>query len=382
LNTAARGTGLAALLALLASAGSHALAGAPEPVPDPAVRSADETAAGPAVPAARPGHASGGETDDPRPDPTARLPKGSGPGESYRLAALLDGGSFLFTRFLITNVGPGKRNAVATGLWIEPDGTVHEFDNARREHEWQLADDRLRLDVGSSHLDLRGPFARYEVTKKRIQVDVQVPLDARLEMPPGLAPDGARFEILSLGAPLVGTLDGRKTGHHELRGTALLTHEWSRGTSEPARRITVQASAGGERVLLIHHASRSDPPVAWLVWLDETSVRAVESVSVVEEGRLGGDRGRGYKVPTRLRLSGTAEGEIHFGELLFERSLLGSFPQPLRSLVSWTLDERPLSVWARATINVTLRANSGGDTRHFRGEGAAAISFTDKLPDR
>jgi len=85
-----------------------------------------------------PGAHAGGVAEGPeavRPDPAARLLDGDDASEVWLLQAVFDDRSLLLARVLLTNIGPGRRNAVATGVWVAPDGTPHGFDNVRRRDE-------------------------------------------------------------------------------------------------------------------------------------------------------------------------------------------------------------------------------------------------------
>jgi len=323
-----------------------------------------------------------------QPDPTLRLPDSgsSDGGDSYQLSAHLDDGSVLLARILITNAGPGDHNAIATGLWIEADGTTHNFDNVRRNDEWQLAADRKRFDIGSTHLDLTGEYARYWITKKRIQLDIQLPLTAGVALPDDFEPPGANAELLATLVPVVGTIRLRGwDAPREIRGTANFVHAWSKSAAiGAARRITASATRDGESLLIFQARTSAGESRAFVVHRSpETGLRTFEDAEAAARGQLPGDRPAGYPTPSELVLSGAAaQGRVQLGEVVFERDALSSFPAPLRSLMGFALKTRPLRVWARASIDVTMRSVSGGTPSRFQGEGTAAIAFSDTFSGR
>ncbi len=97
--------------------------------------------------------ASAGGPPDPV-DPGAQLPDGAEAAEHWDLAAHFDEGVRLYARFLITNAGPGERTAVAFGHLLRPAEEPVEFRNGRRAGRWRLSDDRRRIAIGSSKLEL------------------------------------------------------------------------------------------------------------------------------------------------------------------------------------------------------------------------------------
>jgi hypothetical protein len=121
-------------------------------------------------------------------DPAARLPGGDAGWEYWDLLARLDGGFVLAVRFLVSNAGPGDQNGVAIGRVIRPDGSVVVFDNGRRRKRWTLSDDRLRLDIGNSHLDLAGYRLWFE--KQVVKLDLRFTPGGWARPPTELTPDG------------------------------------------------------------------------------------------------------------------------------------------------------------------------------------------------
>ena len=319
--------------------------------PDPALRTepTPEPVLAPAPDAAGPGEVEPAAPSGPPPDPTLRIP-GDGGSDSYQLSALLDDGSQLLARILITNAGPGDRNAIATGLWIERDGTVHSFDNVRRSNEWQLADDRKRFDIGSTHLDLSGDHARYWITKKRIQVDVQLPLRDGRPFPDGFEAKSANADLLATLVPVVGTIKLRERDTaHDVRGVASLVHGWSkRADFGGARRVSAtfrEAERRNESLLLLQQQVPGGAARALAIWRDaEGRLHTLEALQVRAEGRLPGDRPSSYPAPAVLRIDGALTGSVALREVLWERDLIGSLPLALRTVMGFALDARPRRV--------------------------------------
>lgn len=322
-----------------------------------------------------------------QPDPSVRL----GPGDAsdeYQLLATLDDGSQLLARILITNAGPGERNAIASGLWVEREGRVHAFDNVRRSDEWQLAASRKRLDIGTTHLELDRDYARYRIDKKRIRVDLQLPLRARAALAPDFAPAGTQVELLATLAPIIGSIElDEWPAPRTLTGTASLVHSWSRDAAFGGARYVAASGfdrSAREAALLLHWMRPGAPGRSWMAMLRaDDALDAYENVSVSADGSLSTAEVATYPVPAVLRVLGDdLEGSVTSSSVLFEQNFLKAFPQPLRTVMGMALDIRPHRVWARSVIDVTLRASSGGGPHRFQGEGSTATSFSDTYSGR
>ena len=186
--------------------------------------------------------------------------------------------------------------------------------------------------------------------------------------------------------PVLGTIQLRAWDKpRAIRGTATLVHGWSADASfGSARRISAAASGGGESLLVLQQQNPDSASQALLVRrAADGELDLLKGLSAQAEGRLPGDRPNSYPTPAVLALSGVqAEGRVLIGDVLFERDLIGSLPLPLRTVMGFALNSRPRRVWARASIDVTMRSVSGGTPSRFQGEGTAAIAFSDTFSGR
>src|SRR5262245_10834961 len=98
------------------------------------------------------GHSAVGYADEERGNPAARLLSGDSASEHWEFTARFDSGHLLFVEFLITNIGLGERNAAAVWHLVTPEGKTHRTTNGRREGNWTLSADHLRMEIGSSML--------------------------------------------------------------------------------------------------------------------------------------------------------------------------------------------------------------------------------------
>ncbi len=111
--------------------------------------------------------------------PAARVSKGNSSSEYWDAAALFESGHRVFARFSISNEGPGDDTGYAIGQVVFPDGTVVPFTNGRRKGRWQLSEDGLRMEIGSSVLDLRKPVRKLEVDKNTAGIKLFLRFEAR-----------------------------------------------------------------------------------------------------------------------------------------------------------------------------------------------------------
>jgi len=312
-------------------------------------------------------------------DPAARLPGGKQGSEYWDLVAKLESGHFVFARFLLTNVGPGNHSAVVLGHVITPDGEQHAFRNGRRRSRWQLSDDRLELDVNKCHLDLHDGSALRVVRKSSVQLSLRFDLAGGARPPPGLLPDRYAAETLAANAPVQGTLKlADMAAPLETRGTGAVTHSW---TSEPEEELVVRRldffTLTPELGLQLSEFRTPEGDVRR--WLRATraghTVFESSAIELDASGHLA-DTPRRYPAEAKLRLGGKAAGgELTLDRLLHQQDPLEAIPQPLRSLIRWSLSQQPYQLWTTASYDLWLQLAPGEAPTPLRGEGLAAISF-------
>lgn len=315
-----------------------------------------------------------------RVDPAARLASQGSACEYWDLTARLDSNHRVFARFVITNQGPGTRTALAIGHLVQPDGVVVPFQNGRRWGRWNLGPEGLRMEIGSSLLDLRGPVRRFEVDKRKKGIRI------RLDYPPG-RPRSFRkgrglgayaIDLLELAEPVEGSV--WVAGMAEplaVRGTIAMTHTWME-RSEPdlaLRRIDV-LSLDSERALFLSELTAPGGGHSrWLVLRDRGQFvldsREFE-LGLEPAAPAGGNPD--YPIPGAIRLRGPeVEGEIRLGRVLAQHNPLEALPQPFRLWLSFQM--RPWRVWTDALLELRLGAGADRPALRFSGAGIGSITY-------
>jgi len=305
-------------------------------------------------------------------DPSARLPNGDSASEYWDLTAALDSGHRLFARFMITNIGPGDRSAIAVGHVVSPDGSVQAFRNGRRAGKWELSDDRLALDIGSSELDLHGPVYRLDIHKDDVAIDLRFE-PAGAAQPPEL-PAGYSMDILDTAAPASGTLrlPGMATPL-SVQGRVGFVHTWmSAAEAELVTRRIEFFSLHPERLYVMEIAKPNGSAIRWFT----AAGLPAESgpLSIVHEGQLqhGSDE---YLAPGVLVLSSERlKGKVQVGRSVLSYDFLTEIPQPFRFFVA--LEMQPWRVWAESVFDVTLRATLELSPTTFVGSGVTVVTFS------
>jgi hypothetical protein len=315
-----------------------------------------------------------------RVDPAARLPAGDSGWEYWDLLFRLDTGHVVAMRFLVTNRGPGDQNGVAIGQVIRPDGSVLSFDNGRRKQRWTLDEDRLRLDIGSSHLDLRAPAHRLEIDKKAVKLDLRYAPQGWAAAPAGLTPDGYYLDVIDAAAPVEGSLwvEGMQRAV-SVNGRVGVTHTWGREpeASQVLRRLDFFSLGNDEAMLLIDLTRPTGRRTRWLSsrgGAEEFFEASNFELSL--EGSLADRDNSSYWMPAGLRARGASlQGDVSFARTLTEMNPLATLPAPIRLLMS--LGGRPHRVWVQADYDLSLGAAPG--TPHRQGTGLAVVTFQSKL---
>jgi len=318
-----------------------------------------------------------------RGDGGSRISETDSASEYWDIVAHFDSGHHLFTRFLITNVGPGERTAIATWLLLGPDGKRTEFRNGRREARWTLSAQGKRMEIGSSLFDRSTALHRleYDSTKRGIRVAFQYAPRGPVAWPRS-SDDRYPFDLLELATPVSGTiwLEGmRETA--EVSGTITLTHTWMEESEADLtlRRIDFSSTGGGTALFLWERMTPSGERTHWLVAAREGKLLAETAEFQIAVAEAESEKSSEYPTPERLEISGAgAEGVIQSGETLASGDPLEAIPQPFRFLLSFSL--RPRRVWTRASYEVRLRSGPDGPESVLKGSGVETITFTNPLP--
>lgn len=310
-------------------------------------------------------------------DPGARLLKGNAASEHWEITIRLDSGHWILARFVVTDFGPGERNAVVLGHVVRPDGREVIFSNGRTRSHWDLSDDRRSLDIGSSHLDLHQPKYRLLIDKEKASVDLRFAPQALPSPGPGTLPEGYGLEILALGAPLEGTLQLPDMPQaREVSGYISVVHTWmSQEESLFAARRTEFHSLGEDALYVLEVAGPDGRGWNWLVARNAGSQpQSLAGFKADHEGTLPGLSRPKYHVPAGIEWSGPClEGFVALSRPFLETDPLVFLPQPIRWLVG--LKMKPHRVWATSGFDVTLRGCSNRPPIKMLGTGITALTF-------
>ena len=318
--------------------------------------------------------------DRTRGDPAARLLSDEFATERWEFTARFDSGHLLFTEVLITNIGLGDRNAAVIGHIVEPDGTVYEFRNGRREGAWTLSADGLRLQVGSSFLNQQDPVHNIGVSKRSVRVDLRFRPDGPVVWSDKFTPSGYALDLLDAAVPVEGTLWAR--GMKEpvsVRGTAAFTHSWvSKAESDVLlRRVEFFSLQGDYALYFVDLTSPKGSRSRWLVVTHQGRVvYETPNFALSLDGTA--EKSKGYTVPGMLQLkSEKTAGQIQLDRVLLRYNPLDDLPQPFRWLVS--LKARPQRAWALSPFEVSFRPDPNQAPIRLRGTGVTTVSFLNRM---
>ncbi|MGE0824510.1 MAG: hypothetical protein AB7G75_20255 [Candidatus Binatia bacterium] len=286
---------------------------------------------------------------------------------------------------MITNIGFGDRNATVFGHVVTPQGKSYRFSNGRTESNWTLSSDRLRMEIGSSTLDLHAPLYRVQVNKRKVRVDLRFRPDEAFVPARSLSRTGYTLETLALGAPVEGTLWVK--GMEEplvVKGLLTATHSWmtEAGSTLVLRRIEFFSFDENMALYGIDLTTPRGERARWvLVKPDGTRGYSVEQSDLALQGEDKTTNTPGYTVPQTLDLkSEHIEGQIHVAPVVLRADPLADLPPPVRFLVSVLLDFRPQRVWASSSFSLSFRPTNGSVPVHRQGTGVTAVTFLNPLP--
>ncbi len=327
-----------------------------------------------------------------RPNPAAALPAGRNASEYWDITAQLESGYWIFARFVITNEGPGSQNGIAVGHVVTPEGRHIRFRNGRRRNRWQLSPDRLRLDVGRSHLDLHAPHYRLKVRKSHLKLDLQIDATGEQVLPSTLTPQGYSISLLSLGGSAHGS--ARFEGQDKplpLRGHATLVHTVAQRAEADLvlRRIECFATVDGLSLYGLDFLGSEGTRSQWLSYVphgpngtrsDPTSLADPLEITLLEADRSHRVKsGKGtYWIPLNIDMNATNfDAFAQLERRLLRHRPLDDLPAPLRWLMGRAM--QPSREWWQASFGVTLRTRSGPDFLQLEGPGVVATSYLNPL---
>jgi phosphatidylglycerophosphate synthase len=318
---------------------------------------------------------------DPLQASRARLGESELAMEQWDLTARLDSGHVVLLQVLVTNLGVGDRNVAVTGHVVGPDGALLQYRTGKREGDWSLSPDGLRVKVGKTTFDQSASPPRLRVQRKKLKLDLAFPrglAGGRSAAPArgALARDGYVLDLVQAEAPVEGALWTEGMAEPlAVRGTAALTHRSMDDLESRLvqRRLELVAWSGDVALYLLDVLRPNGGTERWLV-VRRGAETLVESASVEVDWRGAPARADGFGVPreVRFRAAGTT-GRARFERELLRYEPLGDIPTPIRILVS--MATQPRRTWSDAAVELTL----GSGAVPLRGVGD--VTFLNPVPE-
>lgn len=326
-----------------------------------------------------------GHAAEERGNPAARLLPGDSASEHWEFTTRFESGHLLFVEFLITNIGLGERNAAAVWYLVTPEGNTHRTTNGRREKNWTLAADHLRMEIGASMLDLHQPAYQLQVDKKHIRINVRFHPSASAVWSENAVPSGYALDLLAAAVPVEGTIwvKGMATPL-TVKGTVAATHSWMNeaGSSFLRRRVEFFSLQEQNPFYGVAFTAPNGTLAKWVVVQPQGS--AVYESNVVDwtlMGRAKEARERGYEVPGSMQVKNAQlEGQAQLERVLLRADPFIDIPRPFRYVISMALDLRPRRVWALSPYTLSFSpAASKQPALHLQGDGVTAVTFLNPM---
>lgn len=311
--------------------------------------------------------------------PRARMSKGDAAEEHWDLDARFESGHFVMARFFITNAGPGVHTAGATGHIVFPDGHTKPFKNGRRAGKWQLENDGLLLDIGSSNFDLAGPVRHLDIDnhKRGIKIQLKIQADPARARSKPLLP-GYHVDLLDLATPVSGTLwTPDMTAPVQVRGHATLTHSWMERAeaSLVQQRIDAFGRENDYAFWFQRLTTPSGESRSWLL-IEEAGKPSYSSTALETslQGRAPRWDKAGYPIPARLELGNSgAMGGVDLQRIVLSYDPSQDLPQPFRLLLSFR--SRPWRVWTDSSIAVNNDGSGEHGPPQIHAAGTTSVTF-------
>lgn len=292
-------------------------------------------------------------------------------GEYWDVTAVFESGHRFFSRFLVTNLGPGEQTAVGVGHVVFRDGKVSTFKYGKRAGEWTLADDRRRIKIGKATLKLfDGPCQVKVKSQKRA---LGIFLDFHPEQIGHWRIARDHEVAVALPVPVSGTvLVPPMQEPLSVRGWIAVTHVVQAVAEDRLvrRRVEVIARDGEWSVYATEVRDAGGSSHRWLLEGRGGTVRERTDVEYAEDFRLA-DAGRKNRLPRSIRLRDSDQEYALTPRREWLRwDPLDIIPQPFRLVMS--LRARPQLVWAEARLR-----RGGNPAEH---DAVLVVTFVQETP--
>ena len=319
-----------------------------------------------------------------RGNPAARLLPGEFAYERWELTARFDSGHFLFTEFLITNLGLGDRNAAVIGHVIQPDGKSRRFRTGRRESRWALSPDRLRMDVGASWLDQRGPKNAMQVSKKRTQVAMDFYPSGPALWSADFAPSGYAIDLLDPAARAEGDVWVKgMDAPASVQGAVAVTHSWTNEAESDLvlRRLEFFSLPHAATDMSLYLADLIAPNGTQSCWLvakaGQQTVHQEQDFHFTVDGEV--QNVGNYHIPQQVNFeSDYVVGSIQLNQVLLRHDPLDEVPQPFRFFMAFKV--KPRRIWLLSPYELVIRPGRTSEPIRLSGTGVTKVSFLNPLP--
>jgi len=323
--------------------------------------------------------------EDLRGSPAAHVLPGEFASEHWEFTVRFDSGHLLFIEFVVTNIGFGDRNAAVFGHIVPPGGKPQRISNGRMEGYWTLSPDRLRMEVGTSLLDVHPPAYKIQVNKRSVRLDLQVRPEVQPLWAQALAPPGYALDLLAVAAPIEGTLWLKGMAEPiQVKGVVAATHSWTNtaGSTLVLRRVEFFSLNVDAPVYGLDLTAPDGTHRRWIVAKPpDHTVYQSEHFELSFTGELQGPREQGYAVPQVLQLKNDEiEGQIRLESRVLQADPFVDLPRPFRYLVSLVLDLRPRRIWAQSQFELSWPATPPSERTQQHGAGITTVTFLNPLP--
>lgn len=286
----------------------------------------------------------------------SRLSAAETAGEYWDVTAWFDSGERFFARFLVTNQGPGERNAAAVGHFVAADGAVVPFRWGRRDGDWILERQGRHLRIGKATLDVSESPITVRIDSKKHGLDLALALDGGIGVEGFSTRRPTETFGIALPGPARATLNGDDPSKaRTLVGTAAVVHRWSdQPESENVRRRDEIFARRGDVAVYVGSTTWSDGTTRTTYHLrrgngDESSSEPT-ALDLGSELLPGSDDG--YPVArTWSTTLASRNVTAALDPVLLRMNPLDVLPQPFRFILA--LGGTPQRVWADARVRLT-----------------------------
>lgn len=273
--------------------------------------------------------------------------------ETYSWMADLDDGTYVLAQMLVTNIGPGDRNAACRYIVASSSGSTSD-GKSYDEGEWSKILNGFRVGKCRLSADANGARMHIEVNDATIDLTTSTPFVARRPPSGQVQVPSGRYGVEVLAThhdvTVALKLDGKP---RSAKGRGFINH--SRATALPgkvARRWVRFRAVRGDEPWVVHARLPADGSAAtgFTITDDET-----KTVSFARVGSRGTGAKRAYRAQIETeagRLSITTTGEPLFRDAPFEK--YGWLGKLLGSLLG-----NPVTFTYRAKLEVDRRTIEG-----------------------